>query len=459
MTLSFRIRRFTLVASTCVLAAASSVSLPAWSAVDPEVQKHFDSGNSLYQDGRYADALVEYDAAYALSKNWKILYNRGQCLVMLKRDPEAVVVFQQYLEEGGSQIAPERKKQIEEDLPKLRARSATIRVENAPSGSVVYLDDRRLGPVYAGSAGAPSEMTIPIGAGEHDLRVEPPPGSKASIFRRQLKVTAGTQATVRVEFDVAQESAPPPPPTVVPPPGPVDQPPPPTLPPRAPGGLHAPSLQVSAQVGVSIPSVQAKTVGSTALGSVELAASYRATSFFEIGVFGDFASGRPEVSQDVATQQRIDANARYSYRILGVRGRLHLLRTKRIDGWFGVDFGSWQETWKFSGEKSFDFSASSPAFGLGLGFDIPLGRSWAIGAAARFIAASANNGTRESCAATSSCGGTLPGDDASSTSRSFLDIGAHLVWLLPFGEPEPAAAPAPPQPKSAVAAAPRRNIP
>ncbi|MGZ3474468.1 MAG: tetratricopeptide repeat protein, partial [Polyangiales bacterium] len=356
MILSSRIRRFTLVAATCVLAAASSVSQ---AAVDPEVQKHFDQGNSLYQDGRYADALLEYDAAYALSKNWKILYNRGQCLVMLKRDPEAIVVFQQYLDEGGAQIAPERKKQIEEDLPKLRARSATIRVENAPVGSTVYLDDRLLGPVMKPGSPGPTEMTIPIGSGEHFLRVEPPPGFNAPVFKRKVAVTGGMQAAVHVEFEAAPDTGPPPP--VAPPPRPVDQPPP-ALPPRPPGGLTAPSLDVLAQVGVSVPSVDAVGVQNHALGSVEIAATYRATSFFELGLFADFAAGKPTLDQPTIDKSHV-ANAAYSYRILGVRGRLHLLRTKRIDGWFGVDFGAWQETWKFTGDEAFDFTASSPAFG------------------------------------------------------------------------------------------------
>lgn len=455
MTLSSRIRRFTLVATTCVLATASSMS---WAAVDPEVQKHFDIGNSLYQEGRYGDALREYDAAYTLSKNWKILYNRGQCLVMLKRDPEAVVVFQQYLDEGGSQIAPDRKKQIEEDLPKLRARSATIRVENAPPGSIVFLGDWRVGPVFkSASAAGPTELTIPIGAGEYDLRVEPPPGLNAPPFKQHLAITGGMQAAVRVEFATppTADAAPPP---IAPPPAQVDQPP--VLPPRPPGGLAAPSFQVSAQASAVFPSVDTKSVGSFALGAFEIVASYRATSFFELGLFGDFASGKPTVDSGIVARESVDANAKYSYRILGARGRLHLLRTKRIDGWFGLDFGAFQESWSFTGQNSFDFKASSAAFGLGLGFDIPLGRSWAIGAAARFIAASANNGARESCSPTTPCDGALPGESASNraTSRSFLDVGARLVWVLPFGDPDPTPSPAP-QPKSTVTAAARRNIP
>jgi hypothetical protein len=279
------------------------------------------------------------------------------------------------------------------------------------------------------------------------------------VFRQHLAITGGMLAAVRVEFASAPaESSSPVIAPPAPPPAQVDQPP--VLPPRPPGGLAAPSLQVSVQASAVIPSVDTKSVGSFTLGAFEIAASYRATSFFEVGLFGDFASGKPTVEASARTIDPVEPNAKYSYRILGARGRLHLLRTKRVDGWFGVDFGAFQENWTFTGDKSFDFKATSAAFGLGLGFDIPLGRSWAIGAAARFIAASATNGARESCADATKCTGALPGENDSNraTSRGFLDLGAHLVWVLPFGEPE--ATPAPdPQPKSTVTAAARRNIP
>src|SRR4051812_1930964 len=54
---------------------AVSATTPAFAQtkIDPEVQKHFDLGNDLYNEARYEDALVEYEKAYSLSKYWKIL--------------------------------------------------------------------------------------------------------------------------------------------------------------------------------------------------------------------------------------------------------------------------------------------------------------------------------------------------------------------------------------------------
>jgi len=95
-------RGLTVVSCAIAFAVAGAASTPLAFAqakggeakVDPEVQKHFDLANDLYNEGKYDDALVEYEAAYSAGKNWKILYNRGQCLVMVKREPDAIVDFQ-----------------------------------------------------------------------------------------------------------------------------------------------------------------------------------------------------------------------------------------------------------------------------------------------------------------------------------------------------------------------------
>ena len=77
------------------------------------------------------------------------------------------------------------------------------------------------------------------------------------------------------------------------------------------------------------------------------------SGFWELGLFAAGASGsytlHPEANTPDATgsvdkslgRALVDSNAKYTYGILGVRGRMHLLRTKSFDGWFGVDVGAW----------------------------------------------------------------------------------------------------------------------
>ncbi|MBI2395230.1 MAG: PEGA domain-containing protein [Deltaproteobacteria bacterium] len=434
-----------------VLAAAASGAAWAQAPVDPKVQEHFQAGNDLYQEGRYKDALAEYDAAYEMSKNWKILFNRGQCLVMLKREPDAVVSFEQYLKDGGDQIPPDRRAQVEADLKKLKARLGSIVVNGAPPGSRIDIDG-----FFAGRA--PLAGPIPAGSGYHDVTVTPP-GGKGAVGT--VKVSAGEKVFFEVQVVTEGGGAAAAPAPASTPAAPDAPPPPPELPPRAPGGLVAPAFELSAALGVAIPTPDYRYGKRQGLGSFELGASWRASGFWEIGLFGGVATGRygvengalrTDAAPDLSSSRvNIDTNADYSSRIIGVRARMHLVRTRRVDGWFGVDLGAWSEVWRFTGPQAFEYRADSVAFGLGFGFDVPLSRNWAAGFAARFLAASASNGRRESCDARSiQCNSAyLPGEGAGdgvpqSTSRGFFDLGLRLVYSIPLGGPEPKpAAPAP----------------
>lgn len=454
--------RFMARVGTTVLAAvlAGGLSGAAWAQtpVDPKVQEHFQAGNDLYQEGRYKDALAEYDAAYEMSKNWKILFNRGQCLVMLKREPDAVVSFEQYLRDGGDQVPPERRAQVEADIKKLKARLGSIVINGAPPGSRIDIDG-----FFAGRTPLPGP--IPAGSGYHDVTITPP-GGKGAVGT--VKVTAGEKAFFEVQVVTEGGGAPTPAPTMPAAPE-VTQPPPPVeLPPRAPGGLVAPAIAFSLGLGVAIPTPDYRYGKRQGLGSFELGASWRASGFWELGLFGGVATGRHGIDDaalrtdpapDLSSSKvNIDTNADYSSRIIGVRARMHLVRTKRVDGWFGVDLGAWSEVWRFTGVHKFEYRADSVGFGLGFGFDVPLSRNWAAGFAARFLAASASNGRRDACDAKSiQCESAyLPGEGAGdgvpqSTSRGFFDVGLRLVYSIPLGgsEPKPAAPPPAPVRESA----------
>jgi len=455
---------FMLRVGTAVLALAivspvfAQAPAPA-AKVSPEVQKHFALGNDYYQEGKYASALSEYEKAYDLSldekgkKNWKILYNRGQCLVMLGREPEAIDSFQRYLDEGGDQIDAARRAQVENDIKKLRDRLGTITLEGtAPHGAEVFLDGRFMGKM-------PLPGPIVAASGFHDLVIKPPGGGPPYVAT--VKIESGERVAHRVVMTAGGPTAPagPVPYVDTPPPPP---PPPPKLPPRPPGGLTAPSFMFAAQLGLSVPTQDYRYGSSKALGAVELAASWRASGFWELGIFGGFGAGRYSIDDRArgddfsVGQLKIDPNAGYTHGILGVRARMHLVRAKNLDGWLGVDFGGWGESWRFTGDQHFKYGASSVAFAIGFGADYALSERWALGLAMRFLQASASNGKRSECTGTpidpakpgDYCSlGFLPGEGAGgaaqSTARGFVEFGLRLVYLIPTGDSARPAAPAP----------------
>ncbi len=430
--------------------------------VDPETKKHFDLANKLYQEQRYDDALVEYDTAYELSKNWKILYNRAQCLVLLKREPEAINSFERYLAEGGNEIPSARRESVKADIADLKNRLGRVAVEGAPPGAKIRLDK-----VYIGTTPmAPFE----VGSGTHDLEVTPAAGG--TPFKSNIKVTAGNVTAIRVDFGTPAVVDPP----VVQPPtgggtGPDLPPPPPmpVLPSLPPGGLVAPAFQVSLAAsglfGNDHPYISQK-----AMGGAELSVSYRTSPFWEFGLFFLGATGSATVDARVRSASggtdldggfaNVDPEASQRHLFGGVRARMHLVRTKRFDGWLGIDFGGWSESWTFQGKDAFTYKSSSPAFGLGVGVDVPLSAQWALGLGARWFAASASNGRREECGSGSTTGlcnssYALVGEVGRGlSSRSFAEVGIRLVFSLPAGPSTPAPPKADPGAPTAAAISP-----
>jgi hypothetical protein len=369
--------------------------------VDPAVQKHFDLGNELYQEQRFGDALLEYDEAYRLSHNYKILFNRGQCLVMLRREPEAIEAFEQYLAGGGDEIAADRRSQVDLDLVKLRQRLGSIVLEAAPSGCEVTIDGRKVGTT-------PLAKPILVGVGTHELSVRPASGRP---YVKKLDVIGGAQITDKVEM--------------------------PKDPPKAPApGLIAPAFALSMQLGLSAPLTVVSRGSLPALGMLELAGALRPHPLYELGFFIGGATGKYQLNDGYAATAGVESGAQYGYGMGGIRGRLHLLRDPYFSGWVGLDFGVWRESGKFTsskpGKNDFEYLAISPVGALGLGIDFPLARTWAIGAAARFLVANAANNNRTACG--NNCDGGFPGSSGSSAVRGFLEVGARLSFAIPYGE-------------------------
>ena len=68
---------------------------------DPKVEarKLFDQATEQYKVGKFAEALVGYEAAYALFKAPAFLFNIAQCHFQLQNWDRAVFFFQSYLRE------------------------------------------------------------------------------------------------------------------------------------------------------------------------------------------------------------------------------------------------------------------------------------------------------------------------------------------------------------------------
>ena len=142
---AFRIAAAALAVSLASIAGApreaAAQSTPA--GVD-EGRTRFGRGIELYKEGNFHAALAEFRAAYAAAPSYRIHYNLGQTLYQLQDYAGAVSALEQYLSEGGEKIEPERRKEVENDLAKLRPRVAKLTiVVNVPNAELVIDDEPR----------------------------------------------------------------------------------------------------------------------------------------------------------------------------------------------------------------------------------------------------------------------------------------------------------------------------
>lgn len=133
-------------------------STPAWADGDEAVQR-FERGVQLYEAENYEGALVEFNTAYKLSGNYKLLYNIAICQTALKDYAIATDTFNKYLGDGGTEISDARRADVRERLAKLALNVTRVKVTtDAPAGATLTIDD-----LPAGTTPLPDAISVKIG--------------------------------------------------------------------------------------------------------------------------------------------------------------------------------------------------------------------------------------------------------------------------------------------------------
>ena len=176
-------------------------------------RQHFERGVLLAKQHAYADALSEFERAYAAVPHFSVLYNVGQAQMALGRSAEAVATLQRYLDEAGPSIDAKRRAEVEQVLarerrkmpgpveapplaPTLPAASPLPAVEPPPppptttttvAEPLIDLEHRKTAARRAPPKTAPPRQARPRSA--HARRVRPPKASAAD--QRTLAYVVG----------------------------------------------------------------------------------------------------------------------------------------------------------------------------------------------------------------------------------------------------------------------------
>lgn len=125
-----------------------------------EASLHFSRGVELFEEGAFRAALVEFERAYAIAPDYRLLYNIGHAHNELHDYLGATQSYERYLADGGSAVNAERRREVESMLSSLAGRVARLSIHTNIASAEVFVDDQRAGV-------APLASTIPVNVGRH----------------------------------------------------------------------------------------------------------------------------------------------------------------------------------------------------------------------------------------------------------------------------------------------------
>jgi len=178
----------------CVLLAIALLSCCAVSHAeaakpDKEAQLQFKQGIALFEEGKWEQAAIAFARAYEIKPSYKILYNIGQVENQLEHYAAAFTAYGRYLDEGGAEIKPQRREEVEAEVERLEALVGYIEVTSAVDGAKVKIDNEVVGATPLGSP-------VLVDLGKHEVAVH---DGGEQLLLEVVKVAGGQTVTVVVE--------------------------------------------------------------------------------------------------------------------------------------------------------------------------------------------------------------------------------------------------------------------
>jgi hypothetical protein len=152
-----------------VVAEARAQDAPASpeSAADATVEQareHFLRGVELYREGNYRAAIIEFERAYSIAPNYKVLFNIGQAYLELQDYAAALTAFERFSSEGGADLTDQQKSDVEAEIKKLAGRIARVELTVNVPAATISVDDVTVGR-------SPLAKPMTLSTGRHKIVV------------------------------------------------------------------------------------------------------------------------------------------------------------------------------------------------------------------------------------------------------------------------------------------------
>jgi hypothetical protein len=151
-----------IIAALLTAAPALAADPPANPRALEEARTRFQAGVQLFHEGSLDAALAEFRKAYQLAPTYRVLYNIAQVQFELHNHVEALKTFRQYLAEGGPDVPPDRRAQVEGEIQKLERRVSTVEITTDVDGADILVDDLPVGV-------SPLRLPVMVNAGNRRI--------------------------------------------------------------------------------------------------------------------------------------------------------------------------------------------------------------------------------------------------------------------------------------------------
>lgn len=180
----------TLTYLTLASVAYGQAEAPAGDQARKQASERFQRGVELYQEGAFRAALVEFERAYGIAPDYRLLYNIGQVKLQLQDYLGATQSYERYLAEGGADIPRARRDDVEEAFETLRQRVGRISVTTNRDGAELFIDDGKVGI-------APMAATVAVNVGRHRVYARSDDGANAT---QVVDIAGGDLVDVKLEL-------------------------------------------------------------------------------------------------------------------------------------------------------------------------------------------------------------------------------------------------------------------
>ena len=157
----------------------------------PPARMSWDSGRALFDVQNWAAAATEYNHAYDLSKNPRVLFNVAACEKNQNHYLKALLALRKELAEGAGKLSPTEVQEVKAALSTLEPLVSAVSVTANEEGATLTIDGE------AQTGATPFAQPVPIDVGPHTIKL-----SKAGFAETTatVMVSGGTVAQAKLEM-------------------------------------------------------------------------------------------------------------------------------------------------------------------------------------------------------------------------------------------------------------------